>query len=439
MSVLWGDQKFLQEQAAETTSRIAMPLTYIRIRSTANGGDGGVAPILVVNAGINDVRLGVESASTIISAYTSYVNMAHVDGFRVVISTIMPYTGDIGTTDITRQTVNAAIRDGTIPADQVVDNAAYLPDDTDTVLWQSDQLHPTAAGYALLAQHYEAVMFASGALHVANQGTFEGSISTRWTITAGNGMTSNYGAMVAPTFTFGGAAYNGPASQQLPIKYSTSFSPSTSGWWRVYYSSASNLVGQLVISELGLPEYDEVSFHQFGGDVTITQLATGTDAGKMIDQVRLSTDGTNTAVDIHLNTSRTNDTVHADFMLPPNKRRRESCFVTPTSGASALSTAQTLTFSSAAGINTTGAIQTNVIQVTSRANQLAGTVTLSSGSATITSSAIDANTVIVFSLKTLSGTPSVSQPLATVFPGSATVTGLSTDNSTYNWVAMKVK
>lgn len=76
--------------------------------------------------------------------------------------------------------------------------------------------------------------------------------------------------------------------------------------------------------------------------------------------------------------------------------------------------------------------------VKSGTNALAGTVTLSSGGATISSTAIDANTAIFFSLKTSSGTPSLTQPLAAVGTGSATVTGAATDNSTYNWVALKV-
>lgn len=76
--------------------------------------------------------------------------------------------------------------------------------------------------------------------------------------------------------------------------------------------------------------------------------------------------------------------------------------------------------------------------VKSGANAAAGTVTLIAGAATITSTAIDVNTVIIFSDKTAGGTPSVYQPVATVSAGSAAVTGLATDTSTYNWVALKV-
>jgi len=92
--------------------------------------------------------------------------------------------------------------------------------------------------------------------------------------------------------------------------------------------------------------------------------------------------------------------------------------------------------SSTAGFSTT--VPGTSLTVKSGTNALAGTVTLSSGAATITSSAIDANTVIVLSLKTSSGTPGTYMPRANVGSGSATVAGLPTDNSTYNWIGLKV-
>lgn len=93
---------------------------------------------------------------------------------------------------------------------------------------------------------------------------------------------------------------------------------------------------------------------------------------------------------------------------------------------------------SSTGAATSGALQLSTIQITSGSNKLAGTVALSSGAGTITSTAIDANTVIMLSLKTSSGTPGTYEPRADVTSGSATITGLATDNSTYNWVALKV-
>ena len=63
----------------------------------------------------------------------------------------------------------------------------------------------------------------------------------------------------------------------------------------------------------------------------------------------------------------------------------------------------------------------------------AGTVTLTSGGGTITSALIATTSVVVLSLVTSSGTPGTYTPLTKANNGSATITGLSTDNSTYNW------
>lgn len=78
------------------------------------------------------------------------------------------------------------------------------------------------------------------------------------------------------------------------------------------------------------------------------------------------------------------------------------------------------------------------LTVKSGANGLSGTVTLTAGAATITSTAIDINTAILFSIKTPGGTPGLYQPLAAVSAGSAAVTSIATDTSTYNWIAFKL-
>ena len=76
--------------------------------------------------------------------------------------------------------------------------------------------------------------------------------------------------------------------------------------------------------------------------------------------------------------------------------------------------------------------------VVSGSNALAGTVTLVAGVATITSTALANNMVIVLSIKTAGGTPGTTTPKVVVAAGSAVVTGLSTDTSTYNWLALSV-
>ncbi len=93
------------------------------------------------------------------------------------------------------------------------------------------------------------------------------------------------------------------------------------------------------------------------------------------------------------------------------------------------------------GNTTTRSLRVNVagesLTVESGSNAMAGTVTLSSGAATITSSAITTKAVIILTLVTSSGTPGLAEPRTSVATGSATIAGAATDNSTYNWVALK--
>jgi hypothetical protein len=92
------------------------------------------------------------------------------------------------------------------------------------------------------------------------------------------------------------------------------------------------------------------------------------------------------------------------------------------------------TFAGAVSLSTAG----TTVSIKSGTNAAAGTVTLSGGAATITSTAIDVNTVIVMSVKTSSGTIGDHTPSVKVNAGNAVITGSSSDNSTYNWIALKV-
>lgn len=96
----------------------------------------------------------------------------------------------------------------------------------------------------------------------------------------------------------------------------------------------------------------------------------------------------------------------------------------------------TLKFDAEQSSKTTGTVMAGGLDVTSGSG-LSGTVTLSGGSGTITSPQIDEGTVILLTLKTENGAPGTASPLTKVAAGSATISGLSTDNSTYNWVAIK--
>jgi hypothetical protein len=99
----------------------------------------------------------------------------------------------------------------------------------------------------------------------------------------------------------------------------------------------------------------------------------------------------------------------------------------------ALHTAGAATFAGAVSLSTAG----TTISIKSGTNAAAGTVTLTGGAGTITSTAIDVNTVIVMSIKTKSGSFDHA-PSVLVAAGSATIDGHNSDDSTYNWVALKV-
>lgn len=109
-------------------------------------------------------------------------------------------------------------------------------------------------------------------------------------------------------------------------------------------------------------------------------------------------------------------------------------FNTTGSGATTLGNSAGVTIVGDVALSTAG----KTVSVKSGANALAGTVTLSGGAGTITSTAIDVNTVIVMTVKTVSGTVGDHLPSVSVAAGSATIDGSSSDNSTYNWVALKV-
>jgi hypothetical protein len=81
----------------------------------------------------------------------------------------------------------------------------------------------------------------------------------------------------------------------------------------------------------------------------------------------------------------------------------------------------------------------NTLQVKSGTNAKAGTFTLASGAATVANTSITANSVVVCTVKTSSGTLGLGSPEIVITAGTGfTATGASTDNSTYNFIVLEV-
>ena len=93
-------------------------------------------------------------------------------------------------------------------------------------------------------------------------------------------------------------------------------------------------------------------------------------------------------------------------------------------------------------INTSGNVVTNQIGSTfgvkSGTNAKAGTFTLSSGVATVSNTSVTANSVIMLTLKTASGTRAGNPDIVPTAGTGFTATGAATDTSVYNYVILEV-
>lgn len=97
-------------------------------------------------------------ADSVAAAYTAIQGIwsqAKTDGFKVIAMTI-PYASSTSATNGKVDAYNGAIRGGGFPSSQfydyLVDVNNFLPDPFDPLYFQSDHLHPTAAGNTILAR-----------------------------------------------------------------------------------------------------------------------------------------------------------------------------------------------------------------------------------------------------------------------------------------------
>jgi len=136
-------------------------------RPTVNGGDGGPKSYLFILIGTNDFNFYQNSWATYQTALQNYINTAKADGFTVVLSTILPTTGEFATgTRLRWETANQYIRSNGFGVAYVVDYASILRNANDLTMF-ADGLHPNNAGHMLLALYLNAYMTANG-LPVSN-------------------------------------------------------------------------------------------------------------------------------------------------------------------------------------------------------------------------------------------------------------------------------
>ncbi|MET7692368.1 SGNH/GDSL hydrolase family protein [Streptomyces sp. NPDC005483] len=120
--------------------------------------------IVVIDLGINDILRtpGTVDSGTLLAGLRDLVRQAHARGIKVVGATLMPVGERVTWNDAregVRQTVNAAIRSGTV-YDAVVDFDRALRDPYDPLRLRpaydsGDALHPNDSGYERMAASFE--------------------------------------------------------------------------------------------------------------------------------------------------------------------------------------------------------------------------------------------------------------------------------------------
>jgi lysophospholipase L1-like esterase len=144
-----------------------------RGRHEATLVEPGKRNVAIVDGGINDIGMGAGGRSLYADVTAPYVAELRATGYRVAAVTLLPqdsanYPTASASIEAERQAYNAAVRANAAGADAVIDRAAVTamgryPDSCrDPALYSpivgGAALHPTTAGYRLLAPAYAAAI-----------------------------------------------------------------------------------------------------------------------------------------------------------------------------------------------------------------------------------------------------------------------------------------
>ena len=115
--------------------------------------------IVVLFAGTNDANFGTPAA-TVYANLTSMIGTLQTAGFEVFVCTLIDRNDLGGGFDTFRASLNTTITTNAAGADGVIDlwSDARLQNAGDTTYFQSDTVHPTAAGLAVIAEIVEAAL-----------------------------------------------------------------------------------------------------------------------------------------------------------------------------------------------------------------------------------------------------------------------------------------
>jgi lysophospholipase L1-like esterase len=115
---------------------------------------------VIVLIGINDLGFGQNvTLDRMLQGYRQLVSRARARGLRIILSTIAPYEGAFyfrADREVIRQQINAALRNGSVAADGLIDFDLVLRDPGRPARFlpqfdSGDHLHPNDAGYQAMA------------------------------------------------------------------------------------------------------------------------------------------------------------------------------------------------------------------------------------------------------------------------------------------------
>lgn len=183
-----------QLAARYTTGQSTYGVTVPSAHSLAPAVTGSSARAIYFLFGdvLNNDHFASVSASSSISTLAALATTIRSEGYFLVLITC-----PVGTNFASIATANKMMREGSVPCDLLVDAAPWLPDNTDTTLYQGDGTHFTTAGHKAAAANLVAAIFA-------------GASSTNYGInyhpaaeTFAGGATFSGGATfpISPTFT----------------------------------------------------------------------------------------------------------------------------------------------------------------------------------------------------------------------------------------------
>ena len=127
---------------------------------------------VIIFEGVNDIgtvttaSAATSTADSLIAAYNQMISAAHAKSMKVYGATIMPFNGNSyynQYSESCRSTVNTWIRTGGF-YDSIIDFDKLMRSTSDTTklgvaTYQNDGLHPTEAGYQMMANYINLNLF----------------------------------------------------------------------------------------------------------------------------------------------------------------------------------------------------------------------------------------------------------------------------------------